>query len=71
MEAVLMLMRSQSEDALYVGTHVDNTGMQAIMAQIGFTPEPGTYSYTAPNGSVYESTWYCCSPDIDPRPTEV
>lgn len=51
---------------IHVGTRVTNTGMQLIMRQLGYEPEPDTYGYRAPNGTTYEAYWYQCGAETHP-----
>lgn len=51
---------------VHIGTRVDNLGMQQIMAQLGFKPEPSTQPYKAPDGETYDGYWYHCGADTHP-----
>lgn len=51
---------------VHVGTRITNVGMQQIMTKLGFTPEPSTHPYLAPDGQTYDSYWYQCGADTHP-----
>jgi RimJ/RimL family protein N-acetyltransferase len=51
---------------VHVGTRVDNSGMQQIMAQLGYEPDLSIRPYTAPDGQSYDGYWYHCGADTHP-----
>jgi RimJ/RimL family protein N-acetyltransferase len=65
MAAAIALMQ-YTPGPIHVGTHVTNVGMQRIMHQLDFNPEPDTQTYTAPDGQTYEAYWYHCGVDVHP-----
>jgi len=65
MAAAITLMQYEP-GAVHVGTRTDNLGMQQIMADLGYTAEPGTQPFLAPNGQSYDGYWYHCGVDTHP-----
>lgn len=65
MAAAIALMQ-YTPGPIHVGTHVTNVGMQRIMDQLGFNPEPDTQTYTAPDAQTYEAYWYHCGAEVHP-----
>ena len=57
MAAAIVLLQ-MSEGPVHVGTRVTNVGLQRIMEQLGYEPQPITRPYTAPDGNSYEAYWY-------------
>lgn len=51
---------------VHVGTRTTNIGMQQIMTDLGYTAQPGTQPYNAPNGETYDGYWYHCGADTHP-----
>lgn len=60
MAAAIVLLQYEAAP-IHVGTRVTNVGMQKVMAQLGYEPQPGTRPYMAPNGETYDGYWYDCS----------
>lgn len=60
--AAIVLMQG-TPGRVHLGTRTSNLGMQHIMKDLGFCPQPETFAYRAPDGKDYESFWYQCGAD--------
>ena len=65
MAAAIVLLQ-MSPGPVHVGTRVTNIGLQRIMEQLGYEPQPVTRPYTAPDGNSYEAYWYTVGDETHP-----
>jgi len=60
MAAGILIAQHTADQSVVVGTRTTNIGIQKMMGQLGYEPEPGIRPYRAPNGTTYDSYWYLC-----------